>query len=102
MNAKSQYIPQPHLHPHPAVTAKDALLTNPSPAQPAPPSMAASPTQLSCSHSDQQQSPSCACCLNQMKRMILQLAEQDADLADRIISSAQKTTLYKNYSLNNF
>jgi hypothetical protein len=37
-----------------------------------------------------------------MKRMIIELAERDPDLADRIISSAQKTTLYKNYSLNNF
>jgi hypothetical protein len=40
--------------------------------------------------------------MNQMKKMILDLAEKDPDLAQRIVTSAKKATLYKNYSLNNF
>ena len=34
--------------------------------------------------------------------MILELTEKDPNLAGRIMSSAQKNTLYKNYTLNNF
>lgn len=37
-----------------------------------------------------------------MKRIILDLTEKDPDLADRIIASAKKNVLYKNFSLNNF
>ena len=36
-----------------------------------------------------------------MKKLILSIADQDEDLANRIVASAKKTTLYKNYSLNN-
>ena len=37
-----------------------------------------------------------------MKKMILEMTENDPDLAARIMSSAQKSTLYKNFSLNNY
>jgi hypothetical protein len=37
-----------------------------------------------------------------MKALILTLAESDPDLASRIVNSAKKATLYKNYALNNY
>ena len=37
-----------------------------------------------------------------MKGMILQLAEKEPELAERIINSAQKQVRYKNYALNNY
>jgi hypothetical protein len=40
--------------------------------------------------------------MNQMKALILTLADSDADLASRILTSAKKATLYKNFALNNY
>jgi hypothetical protein len=37
-----------------------------------------------------------------MKGLILGLAESDPDLASRIVTSAKKATLYKNFGLNNY
>lgn len=37
-----------------------------------------------------------------MKGLILTLAEDDPDLASRIVASAKKATLYKNFALNNY
>lgn len=37
-----------------------------------------------------------------MKALILTLADNDPDLASRIVASAKKATLYKNFALNNY
>lgn len=37
-----------------------------------------------------------------MKGLILSLAESDPDLAARIVASAKKATLYKNFALNSY
>ena len=37
-----------------------------------------------------------------MKGLILTLAEDDPDLASRIVTSAKKATLYKNFALDNY
>jgi hypothetical protein len=49
-----------------------------------------------------EQTSTCECCLNQMKGLILSLADSDPDLASRIVASAKKATLYKNFALNNY
>ena len=37
-----------------------------------------------------------------MKKMILTLSESDPDLAARLLSSAKKAAIYKNYTLSNY
>jgi hypothetical protein len=37
-----------------------------------------------------------------MKGLILSMADSDPDLASRIVASAKKATLYKNFGLNNY
>lgn len=37
-----------------------------------------------------------------MKKLIVTLSESDPDLAARLLSSAKKAAIYKNYTLNNY